>query len=176
MFAHLLLHVKLMWVFSSSLPTLFEYLTEKCWFVCSPALPYFFFFYTLHSPVISQSWWLNWHQQKVGSWNVLRVKTFSHFHQKRKHKSFRLLTFCPLSLCAVSRCAEPAGEFEPAPGPAALREGRGVSGIHPGRAPHAGTVAARNPGGQHRRTEWVHFWQQFTIHTSWRETKPTQML
>lgn len=53
------------------------------------------------------------------------------------------------------RCAEPAGESEPAPGPAALGEGRRVSGLHPGRAPHAGAVAARNQGGQHRRTEWV---------------------
>lgn len=59
----------------------------------------------------------------------------------------------PLPLRAVRRCSEPAGEPEPAPGPAALGEGRGVSGVHPGRAPHAGTVAARDEGGQHRRAE-----------------------
>lgn len=67
-----------------------------------------------------------------------------------------------LSLCAVSRRPEPAGQSEPASGPAAVREGRRVSGIHPGRTPHAGTVAPRNPGGQHRRAEWVRPQQKVT--------------
>lgn len=35
-------------------------------------------------------------------------------------------------LCAASRSAEPAGEFEPSPGPAALGEGQRESRIHPG--------------------------------------------
>lgn len=57
--------------------------------------------------------------------------------------------------CAASRSAEPAGEFEPSPGPAALGEGQRESRIHPGWAPDPGAVAARYPGGQHRRTQWV---------------------
>lgn len=59
----------------------------------------------------------------------------------------------PFVSCAASRCAEPPGESQPAQGPAALGEGQRGSRIHPGGAADPGTVSARDPSGQHCRTE-----------------------
>lgn len=122
-----------------------EYLSQSAdlHFCCSSCLSLEFAFPCYFLSVINlasaESWWENY-QKKKKMYELL----FCRF--------FFLISFV---FCAVSRCAEPPGESEPAQGPAALGEGQWRSRVHPSRAPDPGAVAARDPSGKHCRAEWV---------------------
>lgn len=140
-----------------------EYLSQSAdlHFCCSSCLSLEFAFPCYFLSVINlasaESWWENY-QKKKKMYELL----FCHFFFK--------ISFV---FCAVSRCAEPPRESEPAQGPATLGEGQWRSRVHPSRAPDPGAVPACDPSGKHCGAEWVWY---FFIHRTNSESTLSRVL